>query len=144
MAGRKPLVISARQFEVLGLLWDHGPMTVREMLERLPGGLSVPYTTVLGLLQSMERAGLVTHDAESQAHRYRPLLSRQEATGSLLKDFVKRFFRGSAERLVLSLLDTRQLSADDLRQIEAQLAAPPTPPEQEPPSPQPRKRRGKP
>jgi predicted transcriptional regulator len=92
----------------------------------------------------MERAGLVTHDAESQAHRYRPLRSRQEATGSLLKDFVKRFFRGSAERLVLSLVDTRQLSADDLRQIEAQLAAPPTPHEQEPPSPQPRRRRGKP
>src|SRR5579871_543631 len=130
MAGRKPLAISARQFEVLGLLWDHGPMTVRELLDRLPGGPGVPYTTVLGLLQSMERAGLVTHDAESQAHRYRPLLSRQEATGSLLKDFVKRFFRGSAERLVLSLVDTRQLSADDLRQIEAQLAPPP---EQEPP-----------
>jgi hypothetical protein len=40
MAGRKPLVISARQFEVLGLLWDQGPMTVRELLEHLPGGLT--------------------------------------------------------------------------------------------------------
>lgn len=144
MAGRKPLVISARQFEVLGLLWDRGPMTVRELLELLPGGTGVPYTTVLGLLQSMERAGLVTHDAESQAHRYRPLLSRQEATGSLLADFVKRFFRGSAERLVLSLVDTRQLSPDDLRQIEAQLGSPQSPQGQERPSPRSRKRRGKP
>src|SRR5579883_3038293 len=100
MAGRKPLALSARQFEVLSLLWEHGPMTVRELLGRLPGGAAVPYTTVLGMLQSMERAG-----------------------------FVQRFFRGSAERLVLSLVDTRQLSPEDLRQIEAQLEQPrPAPP----------------
>ncbi len=129
MAGRKPLALSARQFEVLSLLWEHGPMTVRELLGRLPGGAAVPYTTVLGLLQSMERAGLVTHDPESQAHRYRPLVTREQGTGNLLADFVQRFFRGSAERLVLSLVDTRQLSPEDLRQIEAQLEQPrPTPP----------------
>jgi predicted transcriptional regulator len=85
----------------------------------------LPYTTVLGLLQNMERAKLVTHEAENQTHRYRAVLSREEATGTLLTDFVARFFRGSAERLVLGLVDADQLSADDLRQIEAQLAQSP-------------------
>ena len=69
MAGRKSLAITERQFEVLGLLWDHGPMTVRELRERLPRPGEVPYTTVLGLLQNMERAGLVAHDGASPAHR---------------------------------------------------------------------------
>jgi predicted transcriptional regulator len=73
----------------------------------------------------MERAGLATHDVETQTHRYRALLSREQATGTLLSDFVARFFRGSAERLVLGLVDADQLSADDLRQIEAQLAGNP-------------------
>jgi predicted transcriptional regulator len=121
MPRRKQLAITERQFEVLSLLWEHGPMTVRDLLDRLDRDHPLPYTTVLGLLQNMERAGLVAHDVENQTHRYRALLSREQATGTLLSDFVARFFRGSAERLVLGLVDADQLSAEDLRQIEAQL-----------------------
>lgn len=143
MAGKKSIAITERQFEVLGLLWEHGPMTVREVRERLPRRGDVPYTTVLGLLQNMERAGLVAHDADSPAHRYRPVLSRQEATGTLLGDFLKRFFRGSAQRLVLSLVDARHLSTEDLREIESQLAQEPSPAAKEtktrPRSPRPRR-----
>jgi len=140
MPRRKQLAITQRHFEVLSLLWEHGPMTVRELLERLPRGQSLPYTTVLGLLQNMERAGLATHDVENQAHRYRALLSRQEATGTLLTDFIERFFRGSAERLVLGLVDAQQLSAEDLREIEARLAQRPAKAANQRPSPK-RKRR---
>jgi predicted transcriptional regulator len=122
---RKQLAITERQFEVLSLLWDHGPMTVRELLDRLDRDHPLPYTTVLGLLQNMERAGLATHDVENQTHRYRALLSREQATSTLLSDFVTRFFRGSAERLVLGLVDADQLSADDLKQIEARLGRKP-------------------
>ena len=94
MAGKKQLAITERQFAALEVLWDHGPQTVRELLRHLPGGSELPYTTVLGLLQGMDRAGLVTHGEEQPAHRYRALLSRAEATGHLLGDFVKRFFAG--------------------------------------------------
>jgi predicted transcriptional regulator len=121
MAGRKALAITERQFEVLSLLWEHGPQTVRELLDRLPRGDRPPYTTVLGLLQNMERAGLVAHGEEGPAHRYRPLVTRREATGNLLTDFLDRFFRGSAERLVLGLVDAERLSPDDLKAIEAKL-----------------------
>jgi predicted transcriptional regulator len=100
-------------------------MTVRDLLDHLDRDHPLPYTTVLGLLQNMERAELVTHDVENQTHRYRALHSREEATSTLLSDFVARFFRGSAERLVLGLVDANQLSAGDLRQIEAQLARTP-------------------
>jgi BlaI family transcriptional regulator, penicillinase repressor len=132
MSRRKQLAITQRHFEVLSLLWEHGPMTVRELLERLPRERPLPYTTVLGLLQNMERAGLATHDVESQTHRYRALLSRQQATGTLLADFVDRFFRGSAERLVLGLVDAQKLSAADLRDIEANLADKPAAPPERP------------
>src|ERR1700690_3941810 len=100
MPRRKQLAITERQFEVLSLLWEHGPMTVRELLDLLDRDHPLPYTTVLGLLQNMEREKLVTHEVENQTHRYRALLSREQATGTLLSDFVARFFRGSAERLV--------------------------------------------
>jgi predicted transcriptional regulator len=123
MAGRKLLAITDRQFAVLRVLWQHGPLTVRELMEHLPRGDRQPYTTVLGLLQCMEKAGLVEHDKEGSTHRYRPVVSRQEATGSLLSDFLARFFHGSAEQLVLGLVDARQLAPDDLSAIESRLAA---------------------
>jgi predicted transcriptional regulator len=125
MAGRKVLAITDRQFAALRIFWEHGTLTVRELMEHLPRGDRQPYTTVLGLLQSMEKAGLVEHEKEGLTHRYRPVVSRQEATGSLLSDFLARFFHGSAEQLILGLVDARQLASDDLRSIEAKLAAMP-------------------
>ena len=122
MAGRKTIAITDRQFAVLRVLWERGPLTVRELVERLPEGYRPPYTTMLGLMQTMEKAGLVAPSKEGQAHRYRPLLSEREATGSLLADFLGRFFHGSAERLVLGLVDAEQLDPEALRAIEARLA----------------------
>lgn len=133
MAGKKQLAITERQFAVLQILWDHGPLTVRDVLGRLPGGSGMPYTTVLGLLQGMERAGLVAHDGDHPAHTYRPVPTRGEATGTLLGDFVRRFFRGSAEQLVVGLVDARHLSAEDLRAIETKLGPVAPASEAEPP-----------
>jgi predicted transcriptional regulator len=123
MAGRKVLAITERQFTVLRVLWEQGPLTVRGLMEYLPRGERQPYTTVLGLLQAMEKAGLVDHEKLGLTHLYRPAVSRQEATGSLLSDFMARFFHGSAEQLILGLVDAEQLAPDELRAIEARLAA---------------------
>ena len=121
MAGRKTLAMTDRQFAVLRILWEQGPMTVRELMEHLPRKDRQPYTTVLGLLQTMEKAGLVTHREEGTTYRYEPAVSQREATGTLLQDFLTRFFRGSAEALVLGLVDSRALSPAELRGIEARL-----------------------
>jgi predicted transcriptional regulator len=121
MAGRKALAITDRQFGALQVLWEQGPLTVRQLMEHLPRGERQPYTTVLGLLQHMEKAGLVRHQEEGQTYRYTAAVSRQAATRRLLRDFVARFFRGSAEALVLGLVDSEELSPGDLREIEAKL-----------------------
>jgi predicted transcriptional regulator len=121
MAGRKQLALTGRQFAALQVLWEHGPLTVRGLMEHLPRGDRQPYTTVLGLLQNMEKAGLVTHEEEGQTYRYAAAVSREQATGDLLRDFVARFFRGSAEALVLGLVDTQELSSEELRAIERKL-----------------------
>jgi predicted transcriptional regulator len=122
MAGRKALAITERQFQVLRVLWERGPLTVRELMEHLPRGQRQPYTTVLGLLQNMERSRLIDHQKEGVTHRYRPVVSRREATGSLVSDFVARFFHGSAEQLILGLVDAQALGPDELSAIEARVA----------------------
>jgi len=128
MAGRKTIAITDRQFAVLQVLWANGPLTVRELMEHLPGGDRQPYTTVLGLLQGMQKAGLVVHEKEAQTHRYRPTLTEREATTNLLSDFLSRFFHGSAERLLLGLVDARQIAPETLKAIEARLTAAPKAP----------------
>lgn len=124
MAGRKTLAMTDRQFAILQLLWQHGPLTVRQVLEHWPGGARQPYTTVLGMLQTMENAGLVAHEAEGTTYRYTAAVTRQAALSTLLRDFVARFFRGSVEDLVLGLVDADELTADELRDIEAKLKPP--------------------
>jgi predicted transcriptional regulator len=123
MAGRKTLAITDRQYRILQLLWQHGPMTVRELMGLLPRGERQPYTTVLGMLQNMEKSGLLSHQKEGLAHRYQPQVSQAEATGQLLRDFLARFFGGSAEALVAGLVDAEALSPSDLRDLEAKLAS---------------------
>jgi predicted transcriptional regulator len=125
MAGRKTIAITDRQFSVLRLLWAYGPLTVRELMGHLPRGDRQPYTTVLGLVQGMEKAGLVVHEKEAQTYRYRPTLTEREATTNLLSDFLGRFFHGSAERLVLGLVDARQIDPQALKSIQARLAVAP-------------------
>jgi predicted transcriptional regulator len=127
MAGRKTLAMTDRQFAMLQLLWEQGPLTVRQLLERLPRGERPPYTTVLGMLQTMEKAGLVRHEEEGSSYRYAAAVSRQAALGTLLRDFVARFFHGSAENLILGLVDAEQLSPRDLREIETRLQSAPPP-----------------
>jgi len=122
MAGRKVLALTERQFAVLKVLWEDGPQTVRGLMEHLPRGDRQPYTTVLGLLQAMEKAGLVDHEKQGVTHLYRSAVSRREATGNLLSDFLSRFFHGSAEQLILGLVDADQIAPDELRAIEARLA----------------------
>src|SRR5262245_39840113 len=90
MAGRKTIAITDRPYAALGVLWEHGPQTVRQLMGHLPRGSRQPYTTVLGLLQNMEKAGLVTHAEEGPTYRYAAAVSRQEATGRLLHDILGR------------------------------------------------------
>jgi predicted transcriptional regulator len=122
VAGKKTLAITDRQYQLLRVLWQCGPLTVRELLKKLPEGEQQPYTTVLGMLQNMEKAGLVIHDKEVVTYRYRPAVSEQDTNRKLLRDFVNRFFGGSVERLVLGLVDAEELRPEDLRELEASLS----------------------
>lgn len=124
MVGRKPMAISERQFAVLRILWTHGPLTVREIAGHFSGREPIPYTTVLGLLQNMEKAELVDHVEEGTTYRYRPRVTEKRATKVLLKDFITRFFKGSSEALLHGLVSSDQVSIETLRALERELEEP--------------------
>ena len=109
------------ELEILGILWEAGPSTVRQVYERLKKSRDTGYTTVLKLLQIMHEKGLVLRDESQRAHVYRAARQQQSTQRQLVKDLLTRAFGGSAEKLVMQALSLKSVSADEIAAIRKQL-----------------------
>ena len=107
--------LSGAELEVLKILWEHAPATVRDVLNRLHDrGRTLAYTTVLTFLNRLEQKGFVTSDKDGVAYRYTPTVSRENVTHSRLRTLLDELFDGAAAPLVLQLVRETKLEADDL------------------------------
>jgi BlaI family transcriptional regulator, penicillinase repressor len=109
------------ELEIMQVLWDVGPCTVAEVQPKLKADLA--YTTVQTMLNVLLRKNKVKRVQEGRAYRYRPAVSRERASGSALSDLVKRMFGGSSEALLMAMVDTRQITAEELARVAQKLAA---------------------
>ena len=106
------------ELEILKILWDSGPLTVREVLDLLnQSGPARAYTSIMSLLNVMAEKGLLDREPEGRAFRYRPRAERSQTLGTLVGDVWQRAFEGSASALVAHLLDQAQPTADELAEI---------------------------
>src|SRR5580700_949743 len=97
------------ELEIMSVLWDTGPANVQ---------------TVQALLNVLHRKGRVKRQLKERAYLYQPLLSRQKAVTQAVGDMLDRFFGGSADSLVLNLVETRHLTPEKLAQIQKLLERP--------------------
>jgi predicted transcriptional regulator len=111
------------ELEILGVLWERGPSTVREVHERLARERDLGYTTVLKLLQIMAEKGLVRRDEAQRAHVYAARIPAEQTQRQLIGDLLERAFGGSAELLVQQALSSRKTSAEEISRIRAYLDA---------------------
>jgi predicted transcriptional regulator len=109
------------ELEILSVLWDAGPSTVREVLQTLEARRPTGYTTVLKLLQIMTEKGLVRRDERERAHRYAPRLPRERTEQQIVGDLLDRAFGGSSSRLVMRALSSRKATPEELDRIRALL-----------------------
>jgi BlaI family penicillinase repressor len=105
------------ELQLLGILWDRGPATVRELFEEVNAGRPVVYTGVLKLLQIMTEKGLVLRDERERAHVYRAAVSQADTERRLLRELSERFFAGSAAQLALRALEMEKSSDEELEAI---------------------------
>jgi predicted transcriptional regulator len=105
------------ELQILRVLWDRGPSTVREVLENHPQP-GHRYTTILKLMQIMADKEIVRRDESQRTHRYHAVASQQQMQKSLVKDLLARAFGGSAQQLVLHALDAAQSSPEELAEIQ--------------------------
>jgi len=102
------------------VLWEAGEASARQIQERLPDDRH--YNSVLTIIRVLERKGHLTHRVEGKAHIYRALQQPQKSRGRVLSHLIGQVFGGSAASLVLHLVDTGDLTEDDLRQVRQRIA----------------------
>src|SRR6185437_8558140 len=107
-----PPLPSDAELEILSVLWNLGPSTVREVHDAM--GKSGVYTTALKQMQVMTEKGLLVRDDRDRSHIYRPAVSRLRTQRQIASDIVRRAFQGSAKSLVLGALGTKEASSEDL------------------------------
>jgi BlaI family transcriptional regulator, penicillinase repressor len=105
------------ELEVLQVLWDRGPSTVREVMEALNQRRERAYTTVMSLLNVMTDKGLLVRQPDGRAFLYSARVPRKKALGRLLDDLLGRAFEGSAAAMVAHLLDQTEPSEAELQKI---------------------------
>lgn len=109
------------ELELLHILWQKEPATVRDIFEALNEEKPSGYTTVLKLLQIMTTKGLVIRDEANRAHVYRAAFSQDAMQSRLLTDLSNRLFAGSAAQLALHALSMGPATEDELVEIRALL-----------------------
>ena len=103
-----------RELEILKILWDIGPATVRDVYERMTAHEPLAQNTVQTFLRMMEDKGLVAHRAAGRAFVYRPLYTRQRTVSR----FLHTVFDGAVDQLVLHAIADRKLSESECQRLE--------------------------
>lgn len=109
------------ELEILRVLWEKGPSTVREVHEILEQSKDAGYTTTLKLMQIMHEKGLLARDTSSKTHIYSSAVSQENTQRQLLDKMIDTVFNGSASQLVLQALGNHKSSKEELEKIKQYL-----------------------
>jgi BlaI family transcriptional regulator, penicillinase repressor len=108
------------ELQILKVLWEAEPMTVRDVREALAvGGRDLAHTTVITMLGTMVEKGQIQklEPIQGKAFRFSPLIQRDDVSRGMLGDIVDRVFDGSAEAVMLSLFDVKELDEEELSSL---------------------------
>jgi predicted transcriptional regulator len=109
------IVIHDREMNLMDVLWERGSATAAEVRDLLEDDLA--YNTVLTILRRLEQKGYVGHEEEGRAHRYFPLVEREKARESAVRQLLDKVFDGSAELMLTHLVRESKLDNEQIRRL---------------------------
>lgn len=115
MPQKKSQRLTPLELEIMKVLWETGPANVQTVQQRLERELA--YTTVQTMLNVLHRKGKAKRTLKDKAYFYRPAVSRSQVIGHAVGDLIDRMFGGSAESLVMTLVETRHLTPEKLSRL---------------------------
>jgi predicted transcriptional regulator len=114
---RRSTTLTGQELEIMKVVWDLESATVRDVYEALLKRRKVAYTTVMTMMNILEEKGYLKKKQADRAYLYRPAQPQRQVIGAMVKDFVNRVFNGSAEPLLVHLVEEHGLSEKDLEEI---------------------------
>ena len=106
------------ELEIMKVLWETGPASVQAVQERLAATRELAYTSVQTMLNVLHRKRKVERELRDRAYFYQAIVSRDEVVSTTMRDLIDRLFGGSAESLVLSLVEAKQLTPERLARLQ--------------------------
>ena len=114
-------VLTPLELQIMQVLWEAGPSPVSAVQEKL--GSDLAYTTVQTMLNVLLRKKKVRRSQSGRAFTYEAAVSREGAMGAAVKDLVSRMFGGSGEALLMALIDTRQITPEEIARASKLVAS---------------------
>src|SRR4051812_15034676 len=115
---RRPVELGEGELAVMRVLWDLGPLTVRDVMKELhERGKTVAYTTVLTFLTRLEQKGVVASDKRDTAYVYKAKVTRQSVSASKIRTLLDQLYDGAAAPMLLHLIENERLSAEELAKL---------------------------
>lgn len=115
-AGRKKQILTEKEAVLMNMLWEAGPLFVREMVEKYPDP-KPHFNTVATTIRILEKKGYVDHESLGGSHRFRAIAKRAEFGDRTLAQVICDYFGNSYKRAVSALAEEEKISADELREI---------------------------
>jgi BlaI family transcriptional regulator, penicillinase repressor len=110
--------LTPQELELMKIVWQKGEVTVRDVYETLLERRRIAYTTVMTMMRVLEKKGYVKTRRENRAFVYRPSRPERQVVRSMVREFVDRVFNGSAQPLLVHLVEDRKLSPKELEELE--------------------------
>ena len=107
-----------RELEILKVLWERGPSSVREVYDEMSRTAPIVQNTVQAFLRTMEAKGLVRHRAEGRTFIYEPVPKKDETERRLVSGVLQRVFDGAVDQLVRRALSVRRPTPEELDKLE--------------------------
>ena len=105
------------EMQILSVLWNRGDSTAREVLEAMPDGKKRAYTSILSVMQVMEKKGLLKHTNRGVAHVYRPAVNKRKIIQPFMRKVLNEIFGGRPSAMMQALLTETAVSDSELDQI---------------------------
>jgi predicted transcriptional regulator len=122
VARKKSPTLTDAELRLMNVVWQLGSATVSEVVENLSGDPPLHYSTVLTILRILETKGYLKHRKEGRAFVYRAAVQREQEREKAVTHLLRRFFDGSAEMLMLSLVERKGVSTEELKRIRKRIA----------------------
>ena len=114
---RRSTTLTEQELEIMKIVWERETATVRDVYETLLERRKVAYTTVMTMMKILEQKGYLNRKQVDRAYVYKPAQPKNQVIGKMVKDFVNRVFNGSAEPLLVHLIEDRRLTKDEIEEI---------------------------